>query len=93
MKSRARSILKALPLSPRRRELYARGVAAMDEATLERTTSRLESALSRAPATLAAARKLLESQQAQQRKRILILVEDREYRDVLVGVLVKTFGD
>lgn len=65
----------------------------MDEATLERTTSRLESALSRAPATLAAARKLLESQQAQQRKRILILVEDREYRDVLVGVLVKTFGD
>jgi len=43
--------------------------AAMDEATLERTTSKLESALSRAPETLAAARELLANQQAQLRKR------------------------
>ena len=93
VKSRARSILKALPLSPKRRELYERGIAAMDEATLERTTSRLESALSKAPATLAAARKLLESQQAQQRKRVLIMVEDEAYRRDLVDQLSNRLHD
>ena len=53
-KTRAQSILKALPLSPKQRELYERGVAAMDGPTLERATSRLESALAKAPDTLAA---------------------------------------
>ena len=55
-KTRARNILSALPLSTKQREIYDRGVAAMDDATLERTTSKLESALLRAPETLAAAR-------------------------------------
>jgi DNA-binding NarL/FixJ family response regulator len=59
----------------------------MDEATLERTTSKLESALSRAPETLAAARELLVNQRAQSRKRAVILVEDEEYRHVLTGLL------
>jgi hypothetical protein len=57
-KTRGRNILRALPLSQRQRELYERGVAAMDEATLERTTGKLESALSRAPETLHASWKL-----------------------------------
>ncbi len=86
-KTRAQNILRALPLSPRQRELYERGVVAMDEATLERTTSKLESALSRAPETLAAARELLVNQQAQSRKRAVILVEDEEYRHALTGLL------
>jgi CheY-like chemotaxis protein len=86
-KTRARNILKALPLSTRQRELYERGAAAMDDATLERTTSKLESALSRAPETLAAARQLLANQQAQSRKRAVIFVEDEEYRHILTGML------
>src|SRR5258708_36854155 len=86
-KTRAQSILRALPLSQKQRELYERGVAAMDATTLERTTSRLESALSRAPETLAAARELLANQQARSRKRAVILVEDEEYRHVLTGML------
>lgn len=86
-KTRAQKILRALPLSQKQRERYERGVAAMDEATLERTTSKLESALSRAPETLAAARELLANQQAQSRKRAVILVEDEEYRGVLRGML------
>jgi DNA-binding NarL/FixJ family response regulator len=86
-KTRARNILNALPLSTRQRAIYERGVAAMDEATLERTTSKLESALSRAPETLAAARELLANQQAQTRKRAVVFVEDEEYRQVLTGML------
>jgi hypothetical protein len=78
-KTRAQNILRALPLSQRQRELYERGVAAMDEAALERTTGKLESALSRASGTLDAARELLVSQQAQTRKRAVIPVEDEEY--------------
>jgi CheY-like chemotaxis protein len=87
VKTRAHNILKALPLSQRQRALYERGVAAMDEATLERTTSKLESALLEAPATLAAARELLANQQAQSPKRAVILVEDEEYRQKLTGML------
>jgi CheY-like chemotaxis protein len=86
-KTRAQSILRALPLSQKQRELYERGVAAMDEATLERTTSKLESALSRAPETLAAARELLTNQRAQSRRRAVIFVEDEEYRRSLTGML------
>src|SRR6266542_3359025 len=77
-KTRARNILRALPLSTRQRELYERGMAAMDDATLERTTSKLESALSRAPETLAAARELLANQQAQSRRSAAIFAEDEE---------------
>jgi CheY-like chemotaxis protein len=87
VKTRAQNILRALPLSQKQRELYERGAAAMDEATLERTTSKLESALSRAPATLAAARELLANQQAQSRKRAVIFVQDKEYRHDLTGML------
>jgi CheY-like chemotaxis protein len=86
-KTRAQNVLRALPLSRKQRELYERGVAAMDEATLERTTSKLESALSRAPETLAAARELLANKQVQSRKRAVILVENEEYRAVLRGML------
>ena len=86
-KTRAHTILRALPLSHKQRELYERGVAAMDEATLERTTSKLESALSRAPEALADARELLTNQQAQSRKRAVILVADQAYRLVLTGIL------
>lgn len=67
-KTRAQNILRALPLTNKQRELYERGAAAMDEATLERMTSKLESALSRAPETLAAARELLGIEQAQSGK-------------------------
>ena len=77
-RTRARNILSALPLSTRQRDLYERGVAAMDDATLERTTSKLESALSRAPEVLAAAQELLASQQAQSRKSAAVFVEDEE---------------
>jgi CheY-like chemotaxis protein len=86
-KTRAQNVLRALPLSRKQRELYERGVAAMDEATLERTTSKLESALSRVPAALAAARELLANQQPQSRKRAVIFVEDEEYRHDLTGML------
>ena len=89
VRTRARNLLRVLPLSDRQRQLYERGVDAMDEATLERTTNRLESALSRAPDALAVARDLVTQQQRQQRKRVVILVEDEEYR----GVLVKMLGD
>ena len=61
VKTRARNILRALPLSQKQRELYERGVVAMDDPTLERTTRKLESALLRVPETLAAARELLAS--------------------------------
>jgi hypothetical protein len=74
-KTRARNILRALPLSQRQRDLYERGVAAMDEAALERTTNNLKSALSRVPETLAAARDLLAEQKAQSRKRAVIYFE------------------
>ncbi|HEY6349147.1 MAG TPA: hypothetical protein VI636_07040 [Candidatus Angelobacter sp.] len=63
VKTRAWNILRALPLSQRQRELYERGVDAMDEAALEHTTSKLESALSRGPEMLAAARALLANRQ------------------------------
>jgi CheY-like chemotaxis protein len=86
-KIRAQKILKSLPLSQKQRELYERGMAAMDEATLERTTSKLESALLRAPETLSAARELLANQQSQSRKRAVILVEDKEERRVLARML------
>jgi hypothetical protein len=46
-KTRARNILKALPLSQKQRELYENGVDGADAAMLERTTSKLETALSR----------------------------------------------
>jgi CheY-like chemotaxis protein len=87
VKVRAQNLLKALPLSRKQRELYQRGVAAMDEATLERTTSKLESALSRVPAALTAARELLANQQAESPKRAVIFVEDEEYRHELTGML------
>lgn len=86
-KTRAQNILRALPLSKKQHELYERGVAAMDEAALERATTKLESALSRAPETLAAARELLANRQAQSRKRAVILVEDEAYRHDLTGLL------
>ena len=86
-KTRAQNILRALPLSQKQRELYERGAAVMDEATLERTTSKLESALSRVPETLAAARELLANQQARSRKRAVIFVEDEEYRHDLTDML------
>ena len=79
--------MRALPLSPKQRELYERGVAAMDDPTLERTTRKLESTLSRVPETLVAARELLASQQAQSRKRAVILVADEKYRYVLKEML------
>lgn len=85
--TRAREILRALPLSQKQRDLYERGVAAMDEATLERTTSKLESALSTVPNTVAAARKLLASQLAQSRPRVVVVIEDAEYRHVLASML------
>lgn len=62
-RTRARDILKALRLSNRQRDLYERGVAAMDDAMLARTTSKLQPALSQAPKVLAAARELLTSHQ------------------------------
>jgi CheY-like chemotaxis protein len=87
--TRARNILNALPLTEEQRELYSRGMAAMDEAALERTTSKLEATLARAPETLAAARELLANQLAQSRprKRAVILVEDEDYRKALAGML------
>ncbi len=86
-KTRAQNILRALPLSQKQRELYERGAAAMDEAMLERTTSKLELALSQAPETLAAARELLANQHGRSRKRAVIFVEDEEYRHDLTGML------
>ncbi len=63
----------------------------MDEATLERTASKIESALSSAPEALAAARELLTNQQAQSRKRAVIFVEDEQYRRVLASALGEKF--
>ena len=60
-KTRAQDILRALPLSQKQRELYERGVAAMDEATLERTTSKLESALHKADASIRNVIQILEA--------------------------------
>jgi CheY-like chemotaxis protein len=59
----------------------------MDEAMLERTTSKLESALSRAPETLAAAEKLLAQQDTRSRKRAVIFIEDKKYRHDLTDLL------
>jgi CheY-like chemotaxis protein len=59
----------------------------MDEAMLERTTSKLESALSRAPETLAAAEQLLEQQEPKSRKRAVIFIEDEKYRHDLTDLL------
>lgn len=86
-KTRARDILKALPLSKKQRDLYGHGVEAMDEASLERATSKLEAALSRAPSTLAAAREMLAKRQRQSRKRAVILVADEAYRNILTSML------
>jgi CheY-like chemotaxis protein len=85
--TRARAILEALPLTKKQRDLYSRGMAAMDGAALERTTSKLESTLARAPETLAAARELLATQQSQTRKRAVILVENEKLRKILTSTL------
>ena len=58
VKIRAREILHALPLSQPQRDLYERGFNALDEATLEQTTTRLESVISTLPRILADAREL-----------------------------------
>jgi len=83
---RARNILRALPLSPKQRDLYERGLDGMDEGI----TSKLESSLSRAPQTLAAARKLLEHQESRSRKRAVILIEDKAFRHDLTVLLSGT---
>jgi CheY-like chemotaxis protein len=79
-KTRALEVLKRLPLSRRQREMYERGVAAMDDAALQRTTAKLESALSEAPQVLADARKLLAELRDEAPKRAVIFVENDEYR-------------
>jgi hypothetical protein len=56
---RAQNILKALPLSDKQSELYGRGITAMNEEALERTTSKFESTLLCTSGTLAAAQELL----------------------------------
>jgi len=87
VRSRARDILNALPLTERQRERYSRGIVAMDEATLERTTSKLEAALERSPQTLADARQLLAEQRGRTRKRAVLFVESEKLRRNLEDAL------
>jgi CheY-like chemotaxis protein len=79
--------LNALPLTKKQRDLYSRGMAAMDEATLEHTTGKLESTLAHAPETLAAARELLATPQPQTRKRAVILVKNEKLQKILTSAL------
>src|ERR1044071_1943534 len=86
-KARALEILKSLPLSRRQLEMYERGVAAMDDDALRRTTAKLESALSNAPKVLADARKLLAELREEAPKRAVVFVENNDYRQGLEGYL------
>src|SRR5262245_23078027 len=84
---RAQNILQKLPLSRKQRELYERGANAMDDEALERTTSKLESALARAPQTLTTARGLMTDKHASSPKHVLVVVEDDDYRDEVSRIL------
>jgi CheY-like chemotaxis protein len=88
-KTRARSILRALPLARREREFYDEGVDKMEEGRLEETTRDLEAVLAQVPQVLEEARKLLKDQQAQSPRPAAIVFGDEAYREFLT----RNFGE
>ncbi|MBM3778758.1 MAG: response regulator [Acidimicrobiia bacterium] len=90
-KQRARQLLEELPLTDRQRALYQRGADALDDARAEEAAESLEAALNGAERAVDAMRGILERRRTGSRRKVLVAIQDDDYRRRLQEVLGSDF--